>query len=117
MAGTDDATNIEAPDSFAARVATLKKGVTEREASEALQKLVATVLETQKPGSITLKLDIKPAKDVPGMVVVTDQISVKLPHLDRKAEMFFADDNGHLSKDDPRQQSLALDMNQGNTNR
>lgn len=108
----NDATREDAPDSFAAFCATTKNGLTEREASEALQKVIAAVVDTNQAGSIAVKFDIKPAKDVAGMVVITDAVIAKVPKLPRKAEMFFATDAGHLSKDDPRQQSLFHQENQ-----
>jgi hypothetical protein len=111
----NDATNVSAPDSFAAFIATAKKGRTERELSDGMQKVIAAVLDTGLGGSITVKVDIKPAKDADGMVVVTESIGLKVPSHPRKAEMFFATDAGQLRKDDPRQHSLFA--NQENTNR
>ncbi|NUS00396.1 MAG: hypothetical protein HOV67_34670 [Kribbellaceae bacterium] len=54
----DDATNVEAPDSFAAFYATTNKGRSERKASVEFQRLIKAVEETGKPGSFTIRVDV-----------------------------------------------------------
>lgn len=78
-------------------------GVTHNELSEALQDLVTAVTATHKGGSITLTIAIKPMKENHDALVVTDKVTVKRPSLDRKASVFFADRDGNLVRDDPKQ--------------
>lgn len=92
---------------FAAFLQEQREGVTHSELSEGLSDLVAACIEHGKGGTLTYKVSIKPNKD--GVTVfVTDAITVKAPVGERSAALFFADDDGNLSRKDPRQQELPL---------
>jgi hypothetical protein len=81
-----------------------RQGLTHSELSEALAEVTRRVLEHRKPGSLTLKLDIKPG---PGASVeVADKITVKAPQGQRESSLFFSDEHGNLSRKDPRQLEL-----------
>jgi hypothetical protein len=103
---TDDATREDAPDSFAAFLCQTNKGRTERELSEAMQRLVAAVQETGKAGTLTLRIDIKPQANTDGVVTVTDRVTVKAPQLERPNSIFFITKNAGLSRNDPNQRSI-----------
>jgi hypothetical protein len=90
---------------FADVLNSLRRGRTHREASNNLQELVQAVAATGKQGSITLTLKVSKSK-VSGMVEIDDTVKVKLPDPPRDASMYFADDDGNLTKDDPRQGEL-----------
>jgi len=56
-----------------------------------------------KPGSITLKLDVKPNGRT---LFVTPTITTKLPKVAEESTVFFADRAGNLLRDDPEQPAL-----------
>lgn len=103
---TDDATNVDAPDSFAAFLCKTNKGRTERKASEEFQRLIAAVNETGKPGTFDLRINVKPQANTEGVVTVTERVTVKAPQLDAPGSIFFITDNAGLSRDDPNQRSI-----------
>jgi hypothetical protein len=72
-----------------------------------MQQLVQAVADTHRPGSLTITLKVSKSK-VSGMVEIDDTVKVKLPEPARDASMFFADEDGNLSKDDPRQLTLPV---------
>lgn len=102
---TDQTTTAEAeePSSFASFLLATNKGRTESELSRQLQRLVAAVNETGKPGKLTLTIEIKPQANTDGVVTVTDRVTVKAPELARPASIFFITDAAGLSRTDPRQ--------------
>ena len=79
------------------------KGRSHDELSEALHELVARVRDTGKKGTLTFTVSVAPLKDDVDVLVVTDDISLKTPRHDRKASMFYPDENGNLSRTDPNQ--------------
>ena len=83
------------------------KGHTHDELSEALQDLVNKVRDTGKKGSLSLTVTVAPHKGDTRTLVVSDEIKVKLPEHDRDACIFYPDDAGNLSRNDPQQ--LAFD--------
>jgi hypothetical protein len=94
--------------SFATWLQEQRNGVCHAEATEALKELIAAVTEHQKGGTLTLKLDVKPAKVGVGTLLIVDAVKVSLPEGDRPAAIFYADDDGNLSRHDPRQPRLPL---------
>ncbi|TXL91626.1 hypothetical protein [Streptomyces sp. IB2014 016-6] len=74
------------------------------ELSEKLHDLITAIQETGKGGSISLKIDIKPIAGTDGRTLtVTDSVAAKLPKTERPKSIFFATDDGGLSRTDPRQ--------------
>lgn len=92
----------QASKSFAAFVHEQRQGGLHGEASDALAELVAAVVQHEKGGTFTLKLSVAPGP-TPGSVVVRDDVRIKAPEADKSAALFFADDDGNLSRRDPRQ--------------
>lgn len=79
------------------------RGRTHDALSQQLHDLIAAVQETGKGGSIVLKIDVKPVTGTQGRTLtVTDQVTAKIPHPDRKS-IFFVTDDGNLSRNDPQQ--------------
>lgn len=78
-------------------------GKSHDELSEGLHDLIAKVSDTGKAGSITYVVTVKPLKDDLEVFIVSDEIKLKLPEHDRKASMFYPDENGNLTRTDPRQ--------------
>lgn len=80
------------------------------EMGEALRDLnnAITLVEEKRGGSITLKLNVKPAGRGSGALEVSYDISVKKPNLPRRASIMFGTPEGDLLATDPRQKSLEL---------
>ena len=79
------------------------------EVSERFNELVAAVMEHGKGGELILKIAVKPAgKGAGNVVTVTDTCTTKLPEADRPTAIFFADDDGNLSRSNPNQPELPL---------
>lgn len=95
----------EAPD-FAVTLTQLAKGKTNERLSDQLAEVVAAVAATKKAGKLTVTLQIKPQGNVPGAVIVTATSAAKAPAFDPQASIFYATDDGHLVRDDPKQPSL-----------
>ncbi|QCW22483.1 hypothetical protein SEA_NEOBUSH_52 [Gordonia phage Neobush] len=93
---------------FAAVFMQHAKGRAHTEASKKLAEVVEAVMETGKPGSITVKLTISRDKDLASVVKIADQVAAKIPTEPRRS-MWFPDDDGQLHRNDPRQTSLFED--------
>lgn len=78
-----------------------RKGRCLIEAQEQLQELVKACSDTGKKGKLTITLEIIPAET--GTVVLRDDITTKLPKPERSSTSFFADEQGSLHRDDPKQ--------------
>lgn len=88
---------------FADFLAEHNKGSGARQAGEALQTVVAAVLETGKKGNVTVRVDVAPMKNADGLLVTTVTVATKLPVVEPKPAVFYADDEHNLVRDDPRQ--------------
>lgn len=85
------------------------RGKTHDELSEGLHNLLRAVMETGKGGRVALVIDVKPlGKGDERQVIVTDNVSVKMPAAKRAESFFFVDDDGNLTRTDPRQPELPL---------
>ena len=73
------------------------------QASASLEELVKSVRDTNKQGTLTLKITIKPRGRDAGQVEVTGACKADLPVADIAPSMFFATENGELLKDNPAQ--------------
>lgn len=91
---------------FASFLLDINKGQSHVELSEKLRDLITKVQETGKPGSLTYKVEVKPEAGTEGIVIVTDQIAVKLPAGERRKSLFFVDGDNNLVRDNPQQHSL-----------
>ena len=91
---------------FADALQSLQRGRTHRELSNALQQLVAAVIDTGKPGTLTLQIKVVPSKD-PRVVEVGDRVTVKLPEA-RAASLFYVTADHNLSRTDPDQDELPM---------
>lgn len=98
----------ERPPSFAAMLAQVRPR-TDVEAAETLRTVIEAVKATGKVGSITIRLDVKPADGLTDAVVVYDRISQKVPEKTREGSMAFITKDGDLSRSDPSQMPLFED--------
>lgn len=86
---------------FAAVLQEIAKGRAHARLSEALADLVIAVAETDKKGTLTLTISVEPTKGMDNLTVSANCV-VKLP-TEQQASIFFADESGQLSRNDPRQ--------------
>lgn len=94
---------------FAAVVLEIGGGRLHARLSDQLAEITAAVKETGKKGLLTVKIEVKPlAKADHGTLVVTGSSTAKAPEGDDDSptSVFFADDSGNLSRNDPRQPQL-----------
>lgn len=82
-----------------------RKGKLALEASEALARVVKACRDTGKKGSLTITLKIRPTATE---MMLSDDITEKIPKPDAAASVFYDDDEGNLSRTDPDQEELPL---------
>lgn len=85
----------------------LNRGRTHDELSRAIQQLAQAVQDTRKKGSVVFTVTLTPGK-ADGVLELSDNVVIKEPKHERAASLFFADDDGNLVRDDPKQQTLPL---------
>lgn len=85
------------------------RGHSHEELSQALHDLVVRCQDTGRKGSLTYVVTIDPKNDE-GILVVGDEIKLKLPEHDRAKSLFWADADGNLTRRDPNQHELDLPL-------
>lgn len=96
---------------FAAVLAELHGGKVHARLTEQLAALTAAVTATGKKGVLTLQLEVKPLKaGQPEVLQVVAKSVCKAPEGEDAAPttVFYADETGNLTRDDPRQPQLPL---------
>lgn len=96
---------------FAAILQDLAGGKVHARLTEQLAALTAAVTATGKKGTVTLTLEAKPLKaGQADTLVVTAKSVLKAPESDDVSPItvFYADDAGNLTRDNPRQPMLPL---------
>lgn len=86
----------------------LGQGALVDDAGVALQTLVRDVQAIGKKGVLTIKVEVAPMKGDSHALMVHAKTDVRPPASEPIGAVFFADDDGVLSKDDPRQMKLPL---------
>lgn len=84
----------------------IRKGRIVDEASEVLAELVKAVDQTNKPGSMTVKITVKPAKDGGWEKVIVPDVQASIPRKDLPDAIFFSNPEGHLVREDPSQREM-----------
>jgi hypothetical protein len=92
---------------FGSWVAEQRQGALHAELTEKLAELTAACVELEKKGTLTLKITVEPQKDKVTLFV-TDDVKVAAPVADRPSALYFADADGSLRREDPRQMKLPL---------
>lgn len=87
----------------------IRKGRVVEAASEQLAEVVKAVLDTNKKGEVTLKLQVSPQGKGDNAVIVSAKLSSKAPQADLPDALFFADLDGDLLRDDPTQTRMFAD--------
>lgn len=94
---------------FSQWLAEQRQGALHGELTAALAEVTRAVVEHGKPGTVTLKISLKPLKDHPaGVLQVVDDVAMKAPQATRGSALWHADDEGNLSRENPRQARLPL---------
>ncbi|MEU3162928.1 hypothetical protein [Streptosporangium sp. NPDC006930] len=91
---------------FAAVLQDIRNGQISDHAAISMQQLVAAVREHGKKGTLTLTICVEPMKNNPDALAVSAEVTLKAPREAPKAAIFFADNDGNLLRDDPRQIAL-----------
>ncbi|UWQ59941.1 hypothetical protein K3722_07370 [Leisingera caerulea] len=81
-----------------------RRGQLLHEADEHLEKVISAMAETGGDGEITIKLPFK--RNKAGQIECTPKISSKTPHRQMGTGIYFADDEGRLSRRDPNQMDI-----------
>lgn len=79
-------------------------GRAHEELSRVLAQVTAAAIELNKPGEVTFTLKVKPNKD--NAVFLETGIKAKIPEAGIATAMFFADEEGSLTRRDPRQADM-----------
>jgi len=101
-----DTTTGERP--FVKALAGINRGAVLDEASLGLAALTTAVAATGRKGTLTLKVTVSPFKGNGAMVTVDADVEVKEPKQQAHGGVFFTDENGNLSRNDPHQGTLPL---------
>jgi hypothetical protein len=88
---------------FAQFLQEARKGGLHTELSDELAALVQSCIETGKKGKLALTVTVED-----GTVSIVDDVKVTTPKPDARPSIFFADDDGNLSRTNPRQVELPL---------
>lgn len=87
----------------------IRRGDVVHKLSEALAEVVRAVLDTDKAGSITLTLNIKPRGKGDNILIIEPKVSTKLPQAELPDAFFYTNLDGDLLRDDPTQTRLFAD--------
>lgn len=91
----------------------IRKGAAVTRATLLLAQVVAAVDETNKAGSVTITLTVKPDKIAGGrQKTIAVTVSAKTPQADLLAAIFFSTDDGDLVRTDPDQAELFGDADE-----
>lgn len=94
---------MEAP-SITETLKALRYGTLDEELGQKLTELVKKCEDTQRVGSLTLSLKIKPAKA--GRIEILDDIKVTMPKEEHGTSIMFVLPSGKLTRTDPRQMEI-----------
>lgn len=96
------------PTSFLETLDQLDRGDLVPELDGALTRLVEAVHATGKKGTLRLTLTVDPATKLADMVTVSAAVAEAPPKPPRAGTLFYADEDGRLAREDPRQTRLDL---------
>ena len=100
--------NSEVGGSFAAILASIRPK-TDVELAEAIRAVLAAVKDTGKPGSLTVRFDVKLVNPGGSEVIFSDKITSNLPERNREGSIAYTDDLNNLSRRDPTSMPLFED--------
>jgi hypothetical protein len=88
---------------FADILSEVQKGVVADEAATRLAELVAAVKETGKKGRLTVTIQVEPFKGNDEIVKVSGAVDLRAPKAEAPTSIFYQDDDGNLTRNDPNQ--------------
>lgn len=91
----------------------IRGGAALSDAAKDLQELVQAVRETGKPGKLTFSITVEPDKADEGVVTLQPDVTLKLPKRPRAKGIFYMDQHGNLTREDPRQLEMELQRKAG----
>jgi hypothetical protein len=91
---------------FRETLSKLRQGACEEELTAALAEVVHAVQNTNKAGSVTLKITVTPTKGL--ALELDDTISSNVPKLAQPSTLLFPTVEGNLQEQNPMQRSLDL---------
>ena len=103
-----DTKNEEKPQSFAAVLAAIRPK-TDIELAENLARLIEEVKVTGKKGTLSVIFEVKPVDGGGTLVIVNDQIRLRMPERTREGSTAFITDINGLSRTDPTTMPLFTD--------
>lgn len=83
-------------------LAEVKRGAVAAELTTKLHDLIAAVTATGKKGTLTLQIAVS-VQAKTDMLVIADNVSVKMPALERAQSLWFVDKQGNPTRRDPSQ--------------
>lgn len=87
----------------------VRGGFALHKAGERLQEVLEAVRDTHQAGELTLTLKIKPDKNDERVVTIQPIIKTKVPEKGFTEGIFFVDDDGNVTREDPKQIKMQLD--------
>ena len=87
----------------------IRQGKLVEDVTNAIAEVAQAVKATQKAGSVTITLSLKPGDSAENALVISDKIKSAAPQADKRPSLFFTDDEGALHRDDPNQHNLPLE--------
>ena len=109
VGGADDGEVYYRP--FVDIIKEVGRGSLHGDLSRAVADVTASVVERGKAGTVTLTLKIEPVKDSGIALTVSGTVSTKKPAAPASS-LFYGDEDGTLTRNDPRQQTLFDEGNQ-----
>jgi hypothetical protein len=85
-----------------------RQGQLQSELTEALAAVLLACSDTTKPGEITLKVRVQPNPDMPGQMLLSDRVLIKLPPRANACPYLFDQDAMRLAGELPGQLSIPL---------
>lgn len=86
---------------FADVLSEVNKGLVADEAATRLAELVAAVRETGRKGTLKLTIEVAPFSGNDDIVKVSGSVDLRAPRAEPPASIFYPDDSGNLSRNDP----------------
>ena len=86
----------------------LNKGQTLFELAESVEKVVAGIRETGKPGKVVMELIITPVQTNGEQVTVRAEVDGKVPKLPARETLYFTTRRNGLTRNDPNQAEMGI---------
>ncbi len=108
-----DSQTERAPKAFTQFLQEQRRGLLSAELSDAMEAIVAAVVEHGKAGSLTISLKVKTTGD--GVIAISDNYIAKIPTPPAEPSIYFADDTGRFERNRLNQDPLPFTVTQGGT--